>query len=340
MESTLVLFLGDRETELRECYRALVTKEHRPMYVSGIDEVDGLITRSGRAIVVVGFMDHATALTSCRRVRSVARANAVQILLLGVPQDTLDDADDVGVDDFMSSATNPQEFLYRVRAASIRLRSQVRLLEERDFFRNAARQEEELSSRILDQHMILKEAFRNIEELNRQLERTNDQLERVAKYDILSALLNRMTLIHTMDMEIERCLRTRMPLSGIMLDIDNFKEINDNFGHLCGDEAISEIGRRLRAHLRKYDQAGRYGGEEFFVVLPNTNIDQAYTIADRFRVALSESPFTFDDETFHITASFGIAEYRDGETRENWIARSDRNMYIAKQSGKNAVVAE
>jgi diguanylate cyclase len=122
-----------------------------------------------------------------------------------------------------------------------------------------------------------------------------------------------------------------------MIDIDWFKAINDNFGHQCGDMVIREIGARLLAGLRKYDYAGRYGGEEFFVVLSNTNEEQALGIAERFRKDMEEARFQCGGETIGVTVSIGAAVYVPGESQESWIERADRAMYQAKQAGRNQV---
>jgi diguanylate cyclase (GGDEF)-like protein len=340
MEKTQILFVGDREDELRDLKRVLDTRDYDTAYLTSPERLVEEIERRPAAVVVVEFSDEEQSVLMCRRIRGVATMKPVQIVIVGKSEERLPQAIDSGVDDFVVTPVNMVEFGYRIRAAAIRLKGQARLLEERDFFRNAAKQEEELSSRILDQHMILKRAFQNIEELNRELEDTNTRLERVARFDVLSGLMNRLSLFSSIDMEIERAMRSRMSLSGIMVDVDNFKDINDEYGHLCGDEVISEIGRRLKSFLRKYDQAGRYGGEEFFIVLPNTNLHQSYIIAERFRKDLAGNPFRFEEQVVSITASFGIAEYRQGESREMWISRADRNMYAAKQSGRNRVIAE
>ena len=171
------------------------------------------------------------------------------------------------------------------------------------------------------------------------LEEANKRLEQVARYDTLSGLLNRASLLSAMDVEIERSVRSKTALSGIMMDIDNFKDINDSFGHLYGDHVISEIGRRLLQSLRKYDHAGRYGGEEFFIVLPNTTIEQAYVIAERFRRELQSQPIMHSGAELAVTASFGIAQFQVGETRVMWLGRADKLMYLAKQAGRNRVVA-
>ncbi|HEQ71553.1 MAG TPA: GGDEF domain-containing protein, partial [Spirochaetia bacterium] len=201
-------------------------------------------------------------------------------------------------------------------------------------------QEEQLSSKILDQNIFLKKAFQAVAKENKELKKLKKELEKIAMYDTLSGLLNRLSLFNRLDIEIERAMRAMFPLSGIMLDIDHFKLINDNFGHQCGDLVIREIGERLRNQLRKYDYAGRYGGEEFFIILPNTNLSQAETIGERFRKEIEKSKFICGDEEIAITVSLGISQYRASESREKWIDRADKAMYKAKQMGRNCVCTE
>ena len=340
MEVVQVLFSGSSADALEKLQNSLPDVDYETRVVRSCSEATAALRTVPSAVFVIANDDDSVSVDCCLRIRKEFFSKPIQIFFIGENRASHKLAAASDTDDFGARPINTDEFIFRIRAAAIRLKSQERLLQERDFFRNAAKQEEELSSRILDQHVILKEAFQNIEVLNKELEDTNRKLEQVARFDILSGLYNRMSLFSAMEVEIERTLRTKTPLSGIMIDIDNFKDINDHFGHIYGDEVIAEIGRRLVEHLRKYDQAGRYGGEEFYIVLPNTNLHQAYIIAERFRENLAETPVVVEATAIPITASFGIAEFRAGETRENWIARSDRNMYVAKQSGRNRVVAE
>ena len=166
------------------------------------------------------------------------------------------------------------------------------------------------------------------------------ELERIAAYDSLSGLLNRRSLFSRIGIEIERSMRLDVPLTGLMIDIDRFKSINDNFGHQCGDLVLREIGGRLSAGLRKYDYAGRYGGEEFFVVLSNSNEEQSLRIGERFRHDIAECRFECGGENIGITVSIGVAQYRPGESQESWIERADRAMYQAKQAGRNMILTD
>lgn len=245
-----------------------------------------------------------------------------------------------GVDDILHLPISDVELVLRIQAARIRYQRQLQLVEEREFLRKAVKQEEELAAKIMDQNRKLKRAFEDIERVNEELVRANRELERIARHDALSGLLNRITLFNAVDVEIERSLRTGTSLSGIMIDIDHFKNINDNYGHQCGDDVIRMIGNWLLGNLRKYDVAGRYGGEEFFVVLPNTRLNHAVKIAERFRKTVQTYTIECDSHAIQITASMGVAEYRMGETRDMWISRCDRAMYVAKHRGRNQVVAD
>ncbi len=278
----------------------------------------------------------------CKEIRKRAYQKPLQIVFLTTVRDPkiYEQMLDIGADDFLRKPLDAQELHARVKAAVIRLKKQASLFEEREYFKNAVFQEEQLSSKILDQNIFLKKAFQSVAKENKELKKLKKELEKIAMYDTLSGLLNRLSLFNRIDIEIERAMRAMFPLSGIMLDIDHFKPVNDNFGHQCGDLVIREIGARLRNQLRKYDYAGRYGGEEFFIILPNTNLSQALSIGERFRKEIAKTSFPCGEEDIMITVSLGIAQYRASESREKWIDRADKAMYKAKQMGRNCACTE
>jgi diguanylate cyclase (GGDEF)-like protein len=273
----------------------------------------------------------------CRSVRRGSRDVPLQLLLLSAVREEKEilRSVEVGFDDFIKKPFDVEELQARVKAAAMRWQSQESLLKEREFFRVAVAEEEKLSSLVLDQNRNLKEAYEKIRKLNEELEKANKELEQIASYDSLSGLLNRRSLFHRIAVEIDRAIRLEIPLTGLMVDIDHFKNINDNFGHQCGDVVIKEIGTRLQSGLRKYDYAGRYGGEEFFVVLSNSSAVQSGRIAERFRREMEEYRFVCGSEEFRVTVSIGVATFRPGETQESWIERADRAMYQSKQGGRN-----
>jgi diguanylate cyclase (GGDEF)-like protein len=277
-----------------------------------------------------------------RAIRKVHSDKPLQVLLLAEVQNDehVKESVESGSDDFMRVPYEPVELQARVRAARMRWENQANLVKEREFYRIAVAEEERLSSLVLDQNLNLKDAYEKIRRLNEELEKANKELELIAAYDSLSGLLNRRSLFTRIAIEIERSIRLDIPLTGLMIDIDKFKSINDNYGHQCGDLVINEIGKRLQAGLRKYDYAGRYGGEEFFVVLSNSNEHQALGIAERFRKDMEEMKFPCGGESIGVTVSVGAARYSPGESQESWIERVDRAMYQAKQSGRNRVVLD
>jgi diguanylate cyclase (GGDEF)-like protein len=277
-----------------------------------------------------------------RGIRRAQQETPIQVLLLAriPPGAEARTSVDAGADDFMRVPFDPNELQARTRAAQIRWESQASLVKEREFYRIAVAEEERLSSLVLDQNLSLKDAYEKIRRLNEELEKANRELEQIAAIDSLSGLLNRRSLFTRISIEIERSIRLDVPLTGLMIDIDRFKGVNDNFGHQCGDTLIREIGNRLQAGLRKYDYAGRYGGEEFFVVLSNSTVPQALGIGERFRRDMEEFRLECGGETIGVTVSIGVARYVAGESQESWIERVDRAMYQAKQAGRNRLVTD
>jgi diguanylate cyclase (GGDEF)-like protein len=276
------------------------------------------------------------------RIRSLKREVPVQLLLLS-PAGMGDDmrrSVAAGTDDFIRKPFEVAELQARTRAASLRWQSNESLMKEREFYRSAVAEEERLSSLVLDQNQNLKDAYDKIRRLNDELEKANKELEQIAAFDSLSGLLNRRSLFTRISIEIERSIRLDVPLTGLMVDIDHFKSINDSHGHQCGDMVIREIGTRLQAGLRKYDYAGRYGGEEFFVVLSNSTRGQALGISERFRREMEEARMSCNGEEISITVSIGVARYAAGESQESWIERADRSMYRAKQAGRNRIISD
>ncbi len=340
MKSINVAVVGTISDELQKITAELPKKEYSFDFSVEAKEVVSAIEQRDINFVLVDSNMENDGISLCRSIRGKYYGTPIEIIAIVDSENQLEEYFDAGADDVVIKPIRKLELKFRLQAAGIRFKQAIRLLDERDFFKKAVKQEEQLASKILDHHLVLKDAFQNIESINEELEATNRRLEKVAKYDLQSGLLNRVTLFASIDMEIERAIRTNMPLSGIMMDIDKFKSINDEYGHLCGDEVIAAIGKRLGASLRKYDHAGRYGGEEFFIILPNTTVQQAYMIAERFRKELQDTVLHCDEVELRITASFGIAHFGEGDNREMWISRADKNMYIAKQNGRNRVISE
>jgi len=159
--------------------------------------------------------------------------------------------------------------------------------------------------------------------------------------DTLTGLGNRRTALEELQRRFDLSRRHRRPLSLVMCDLDYFKRINDTLGHLAGDSVLRGFGERVNHGLRTTDVAGRIGGEEFLLVLPETDMEGALLLAERLRAATAEVPFELPSGPLTVTCSLGVAERRE-EDRDGGalMGRADGALYLAKRSGRNKVVAD
>lgn len=166
------------------------------------------------------------------------------------------------------------------------------------------------------------------------------ELKKLATYDSLTELYNRKTLELRLQDEIDRAARYEHDLSIFMLDIDHFKSINDNYGHHVGDKTLQEFSRLLKKTIRKTDYAGRYGGEEIVVVLPETTTSHAFELAERLRKTINDYKFQVnEDNNLRITVSIGVATFPEhAQSSFDLMKVADAAMYIAKDSGRNKVI--
>ncbi len=167
-------------------------------------------------------------------------------------------------------------------------------------------------------------------------QRQIDTLRRQATHDGMTQLMNYQYFQETLKREIARSRRSQSPLTVVMADIDRFKAVNDTYGHMAGDHAIKTVGTCLVANLRETDHIARYGGEEFALILYNIPPEEAMSVTERVRQTISELPIRFDDRSFKITMSFGIASLaEDTPDREVLLDQADKALYEAKSAGRN-----
>ena len=157
--------------------------------------------------------------------------------------------------------------------------------------------------------------------------------------DGLTLLYNRRHFYHQLRREIDRSIRYNRPLSLLLLDVDDFKYYNDTYGHLEGDEVLARLAQVIRENIRTCDSAYRYGGEEFVIILPESDGTSGVIVAERIREAFKKEPFTpVGEATVHVTFSVGVSEFGAGEELEKFLTRVDEQMYRAKKQGKDCVV--
>jgi len=169
----------------------------------------------------------------------------------------------------------------------------------------------------------------------------HEEIYRLTIMDGLTQIHNQRYLLDFLERELARSVRHSRPLSLLMIDLDHFKSINDQHGHLVGDFVLRELAERIRHNVRREDLFARYGGEEFSLVLVETQQDTALEVAEKIRRTVAESPFHFDQKTIHATISIGVSSTQ-GETSLNpqeIIRLADEQLYTAKRNGRNCVVA-
>jgi diguanylate cyclase (GGDEF)-like protein len=182
-------------------------------------------------------------------------------------------------------------------------------------------------------------AGKRIVDLQNELISARETLRIQAMQDPLTQILNHGAILDALLNEINRAQREHQPLSLILADLDGFKNVNDSYGHVAGDQVLIEVSRRMRNCLRSYDAIGRYGGEEFLIVLQNSDDSQALRLAERIRVAVCSEPFRFHHVDLTVTVSQGVTTWTnpDSVPIEQLIQAADRALYGVKNSGRNGV---
>lgn len=249
----------------------------------------------------------------CRRLREHADKRNVYVIILTAQEsvDKLVEAFEAGVDDYLTKPLTPKIFFARLRAAQ-RL---VQLQDELAF----------------DREQLVR--------FSRELAGSNERLQRLALTDALTELPNRRFAMERLEQEWALSQRGERTLSCMMVDIDHFKSINDKFGHQVGDDALKHVADTLRRSARTQDVVCRYGGEEFVVICPDTDMEAAGQCAERLRLNVASARLESQAGHIELTVSVGIAEKLEGAgSIEDLLSRADECLYAAKQKGRNRVV--
>lgn len=177
---------------------------------------------------------------------------------------------------------------------------------------------------------------RELARKNRELQEALLRVRELEGKDSLTGILNRRAFMRVFVKEIKRAKRYRIPLSLAILDLDDFKVINDTYGHEAGDMVLRRVCRMIERNIREQDIFARLGGEEFVLLFPHTNLNEAYLVSERLRLKVAK--LRFKGLSHRITASFGITSLREEDTPKTLIRRADEALYEAKRFGKNKTV--
>lgn len=184
-----------------------------------------------------------------------------------------------------------------------------------------------------------------LKQAKQALSEANYELQQLASTDTLTSLYNRRYFLQLSSVELAKAQRMNRALSIIMIDADNFKAINDNHGHLAGDNALIVLANSCTHTCRASDIIGRLGGEEFFICCPDTELEGAIEMAERIRLLISQTKVSYKTETgdrnkeLSFTVSMGVSQYRQGDTLATLMAKADKQLYRAKDSGRNCIAS-
>ena len=187
---------------------------------------------------------------------------------------------------------------------------------------------------LLGVYLLIAYFVRRLDLHQRAIEDKNKELETLSRTDFLTGVSNRLDLVEKLGHEIQVAARYGSALSLILLDLDHFKRVNDEYGHASGDQVLTESTRTIREHLRGADLLGRWGGEEFVIVAPNLDLRQAEILAEKLRALIEKRTFP---NGIPITASFGVAEWENTLDEQTLVKRADLALYAAKEAGRNRV---
>jgi len=187
-------------------------------------------------------------------------------------------------------------------------------------------------------HMELKLSRDLLKEKNKELSEAYQKIEQLALTDSLTGLANRRNIMNLMAVEVSRCGRNGGSFSLIMCDIDFFKKVNDTYGHDTGDYVLKTVADVMIENLRQQDVTSRWGGEEFLIMLPYTELEKAVAVAEKLRTAIGETMMSFAGETFNVTMTFGVSTFDKNLGLEKAIKRADDALYLGKQTGRNKVL--
>lgn len=249
----------------------------------------------------------------CRKLKEIEQVKAVPVIFISALSDVLDKvkAFSVGGIDYITKPFDFEEVLVRVKT-HLKIRGLQTQLEEK-----TAILEAEVARRI----------------------KAEEELKRLASLDPLTGINNRRTFFELAEIELERAMRYGDSISLVMMDIDHFKEVNDCFGHIAGDQILIIFANLCKNNLRSFDLVARYGGEEFIALLPRTDLQSGKLIADRIRLLIEDKKLICNTNALSITISAGVAELDLSQpvTLPKLIEQADQALYQAKRLGRNRV---
>jgi diguanylate cyclase (GGDEF)-like protein len=318
----------DDEPEITASVAGLLERDYRVLTADSADEALALLEANAVAVILTDQrMPNGTGAELLARSLDIA-PETTRVLFTGYSDISavIDAVNEGQVYRYLAKPWRPEELKAVLGQGLERYRL---VLENRRLLRELQEANEDLERKVRERTLRLQEQ-------NEALREARERIEELSRRDALTGLTNRRWLDELLRLEVERAKRYGAPLSVIMVDLDHFKVVNDSFGHAVGDQVLKSAARTLREAVRMTDVVGRYGGEEFLVLLPNTGMAQATVLAERMRAGLRLMPVGFRPDP--VTGSFGVTQWTRGDTVAGLVDRADEALYEAKREGRDRVV--
>jgi len=273
-------------------------------------------------------------------VRERKDLNLIPIIILTAKNNSDEDVAGIykiGANDYVSKPFLRAEFIAKIKVhiklkkfTEVLLKLNCKMNKQNIKLKKTVKEEELLNEKILERTLEIKKAKEEVEDLNKGLRYTST-------HDSLTTIYNRFAILNFLENDINRTKRINKNLSLIMYDIDFFKKNNDNYGHIVGDSILKELSLVIKESIRDIDLVGRYGGEEFLIILPDTSCDEGLVLAKRLLDLVRNHKFHTSKGVLQITISIGISQYIMGESMGSFIDRVDKLLYEAKNSGRDCI---
>ncbi|MGI9139706.1 MAG: diguanylate cyclase [Gemmatimonadaceae bacterium] len=308
LDADTILVVDDQEDNVELLRARLAARGYKVRTASdGQQALDSVKEEPPDLILLDVMMPRMSGIEVVRRIKSDADLPFIAVIM----QTALDSTEsrveglDAGADDYITKPINFAELEARVRSM-----------------------------------LRIKKLQEDLESRERELEEMNDRLRRMSQTDGLTGLDNRRYLEERLHEMFEHSLRLHEPLSAVMCDIDHFKSVNDTHGHQAGDAILRQFAKLIKKQAREIDRVGRYGGEEFMIILPGTVLEAAETFAQRVREEIEKHVFTHNGLKLNRTVSCGVATWPHPRivSRDDLIRAADDSLYVAKETGRNKVV--
>lgn len=291
--------------------------------------------------LIAGPIDHRALQEATRSLKDVIYKQGVLKTSIDESKTSVKNMMTAFIDRLNAMADSTGAYQHKMGTYSQQLSSAKNVAEVSDLIRNILNETREVQSETLRSRDMIVAAQKEVSEAEariKELENKLAHMSELVREDQLTGSLNRRGMDDVFEREADRSDRRNTPLCVALLDLDNFKKLNDTHGHAAGDEALVHLVRIVKQTLRSIDVVARYGGEEFVIIMPETQLEEAAQAMMRVQRELTKHFFTANDQRLFITFSAGVALRNPREPQEETIKRADKAMYEAKQSGKNRVI--